>query len=58
MDAMGSVGGVEWMLEWSCSMSIKDTAWSTGERIIVVLRDVANYSWVETGQKLWGLMVA
>ena len=58
MDAMGLVGRVEWMSEWSCLMSIKGTAWSTGERIIVVLRDDANCSWVKTGQKLWGLMVA
>ena len=58
MDAIGSVGRVEWMSEWSCSMSIKDTAQSTGERIIVALRDNASCSWVKTGQKLWGLMVA
>ena len=39
-------------------LSIKGMAQSTGERIIVVLRDYANCSWVKTGWKLWGLMVA
>ena len=55
---MGLVDKAEQMLEWSCSMSIKDMAWSTRERIIVALRDNASCSWVKTGQKLWGLMVA
>ena len=58
MDAMGLVDRVEQMPEWSCLMSIKDMAWSTGERNIVALRDNAKCSWVKTGQKLWGLMVA
>ena len=55
---MGLVDRVEWILEWSCLMSIKDMAQSTGERNIVALRDDANCSWVKTGRKLWGLMVA
>ena len=55
---MGSVDRVEQMSEWSCSISIKDMAQSTGERNIVALRDDANCSWVKTGWKLWGLMVA
>ena len=44
MDVMGSVGRVEQMFEWSCLMSIKDTAQSAGERIIVALRDDASCS--------------
>ena len=55
---MGSVDRAEQISEWSCSMSIKDMAWSTGERNVVALRDNANCSWVKTGQKLWGLTVA
>ena len=55
---IGSVGRVEQMLEWNCLMSIKDMAQSTGERIIVALRDNVNCSWEKTGWKLWGLMVA
>ena len=58
MDAMGSVDRAERISEWSWLMSIKDTARSTGERIIVALRDDASCSWVKTGRKLWGLMVA
>ena len=58
MDAIGSIDRAEQMSEWSCSMSIKDMAQSTGERIIVALRDDANCSWVKTGWKLQGLMVA
>ena len=55
---MGSVDRAERILVWSCLMSIKDTARSTGERIIVALRDDASCSWVKTGWKLWGLIVA
>ena len=54
---MESAGRAEQISEWSCSMSIKNMAWSTGERNIVALRDYASCFWVKIGQKLWGLMV-
>ena len=38
--------------EWSCSMSIKDTAQRIRERSVVALSDEASCSLVKTGWKL------
>jgi len=55
LSAAGSDERAVRMSLWSCSTSTNMAVWIAGVTKIVALREDASCSWVNIGQRLWGL---